>query len=287
MLSCLLMAASLVFTEGDAAFAFECASNLVERCTPRDAGTIRGRLASSWLLDTISMQGVNVRRDHFRAMTPKGMRDFTNLYCMFETNPSDDWVVVMSHYDTKPGMACPGANDGASTTGLLIALARAVAERGLPKGNLMLLWTDGEECMGERYSASDGFWGSKRAVEMIGEMGIGVRAAICVDMLGDRDLSITVPANCDRTLAKIAYLSAKKAQLGESCVRLGREEVKDDHVAFAAAGWRAVVMIDFSYGSAPGRNDYWHTPDDTIDKISADSLHRSGRLLTEMLNVVL
>lgn len=286
MLSSLLLAASLAFTESDAAFALKSATDLVENCTPRDAGTVRGRLASNWLLDRISAQGVDVRRDRFIVMTPRGRREMVNLYCGFMTNPADEWVVLISHYDTKPGSGCPGANDGASTSGLLMAIAKAVSERGLPRGNLMLIWTDGEECMNS-YSSDDGFWGSKRAAYMMKQRGVKVRAAICLDMLGDRDLKITIPSNGDKTLSKIACHAAKRAKLGDCFAGIVREEVKDDHVAFAAAGWRAIDLIDFSYGSAPGLNDYWHTPSDTPDKISAESLLKSGAFVAEILNIIL
>ena len=80
MLSAILMlSASLVFSESDADFAYRCADDFVERCTPRDAGTFRGRIASNWLLDKIASQGVNVRRDRFRVDTPKGEREMVNL----------------------------------------------------------------------------------------------------------------------------------------------------------------------------------------------------------------
>ena len=286
MLSALVLAASLVFTESDADFALQCASNLVENCTPRDAGTIRGVLASNWLLDNISRNGVDVKRDRFSVITPKGRRTMSNLSCRFATNPDDEWVVVVSHYDTKPSVACPGANDGASTTGLLMALARIVAERGLPRGNLMLIWTDGEEVMNS-YAANDGVWGSKRAVDVLKESGVKVRAAICVDMLWYKDLDICIPANGDNTLSSIACHAARRANLGPCFRGRIREVVKDDHTAFLTAGWRAIDLIDFNYGSAHGLNDYWHTPEDTVDKISPESLYKSGRLLVELLNIIL
>lgn len=286
MVSCLLIAASLAFTESDAAFAFECASNFVERCTPRDAGTLRGRIASNWILDTMSAQGADVKRDRFKVSTPRGQREMTNLYCPFVASPSNDWVVIMSHFDTKPGVKCPGANDGASTTGLLIALARAIVERGLPRGNLMLVWTDGEECMNS-YSENDGFWGSKRAAAEFKRRNMNVTAAICIDMLGDRDLRITIPSNCDKSLSKLASCAAKRAKLGESFLGEVRENIKDDHIAFAEAGWPAIDLIDFDYGSAYLRNEYWHTTEDTIDKLSVESLHESGRLVAEILNLAL
>ena len=280
MLSAILMlSASLVFSETDADFAYRCAGDFVERCTPRDAGTLRGRIAGNWLLDKIASQGADVRRDRFRVDTPKGEREMVNLYCGFRTNPDDEWVVLLSHYDTKPGTGCPGANDGASTSALMVAFARAIVERGLPRGNLMMIWTDGEECMNS-YSPNDGFWGSKRAAKMLKEKGIKVRAAICLDMLGDKDLKITIPRNGDATLARLACHAARRIGLGDGFVEMVREEVKDDHVAFLAEGWRAIDMIDFTY-------DHWHTGEDTMDKISAESLHKSGRLVAEVLNIIL
>lgn len=275
----LMLSASLLFTEGDADFAYGCAGEMVKRHTPRDAGTLRGRLACNWLMDTIASQGADVRRERFRVDTPKGEREMANLSCSFRTNPEDGWVVLLSHYDTKPGTGCPGANDGASTSALMVALARMIVERGLPRGNLMMIWTDGEECMNS-YGPNDGLWGSRHAAEVLKRKGIKVRAVICLDMLGDKDLKITIPRNGDATLARIACHSARRMKLGDGFIEMVREEVKDDHVAFRDQGWRAIDLIDFSY-------DHWHTEEDTMDKISVESLHKSGMLVAEILNIIL
>ena len=277
--SILMLSASLLFTEGDADFAYGCAGEMVKRHTPRDAGTLRGRLACNWLMDTIASQGADVRRERFRVDTPKGEREMANLSCSFRTNPEDGWVVLLSHYDTKPGTGCPGANDGASTSALMVALARMIVERGLPRGNLMMIWTDGEECMNS-YGPNDGLWGSRHAAEVLKRKGIKVRAVICLDMLGDKDLKITIPRNGDATLARIACHSARRMKLGDGFIEMVREEVKDDHVAFRDQGWRAIDLIDFSY-------DHWHTEEDTMDKISVESLHKSGMLVAEILNIIL
>lgn len=285
-LASILAAAALTFTGQDAQFAYQCASNLVVECTPRDAGTVRGRLAANWILDTVSMQGADIRRDRFDAVTPKGLRNFTNLMCEFKSEPDAEWVVLLSHYDTKPGIACPGANDGASTTGLLMALAAKLAGEGLPKGNLVLVWTDGEECMNS-YADGDGLWGARRAVAELARRGRKIRAVVCLDMLGDRDLNIMIPANSDAVLSKIILHAARRAGLPDGLVRMIPETVTDDHVPFSKAGFKAVNLIDFEFGSAPGLNDYWHTPHDTMDKISVESLHKSGRLVAETLNIIL
>lgn len=279
----LFLAAALAFAPQDAAFAHKTAKEFVEACTPRDAGTIRGNVAANWLLDRASMTGANVRRDIFMASTPSGERRFVNLYAEYRSNPDDGWIVLLSHFDTKPGRKCPGANDGASTSALLISLANALGEWRTPKGNVMLVWTDGEECQGERYTDGDGFQGSLRAVEYLREKKRNVRAVICLDMLGDKDLEISIPANGDNTLARIATLAARR--IGDpKLVKRIDDRVKDDHVAFIEAGYRAIDLIDFDYGPD---NSWWHTPDDTVDKISEESLLRSGRLICELLNILL
>lgn len=279
----LMLSASLLFTEGDADFAYGCAGEMVKRHTPRDAGTLRGRLACNWLMDTIASQGADVRRERFRVDTPKGEREMANLSCSFRTNPEDGWVVLLSHYDTKPGTGCPGANDGASTSALMVALARMIVERGLPRGNLMMIWTDGEECMNS-YGPNDGLWGSRHAAEMLKRKGIKVRAVICLDMLGDKDLHIIVPANTTAILKKLALQAAEKAGL-KGLVKVDESlVVTDDHSAFLSAGCPAINFIDFDYG--PG-NAWWHTPEDTMDKVSEASLFSSGRLVAAFLNILL
>ncbi len=279
----LILAAALSFTPADAHLAFETAKTLVEEYTPRDAGTHRGRLASFRLLDAASAAGADVRRDTFTAATPKGEKSFTNLYGEFRpADPDARWVVLVSHYDTKPGTSCPGANDGASTSGLLVGIANAFSGWTARKGNLMLVWTDGEECM-ERYAENDGLWGSKRAAAYLAETGRKVQAVVCLDMLGDRDLSIRVPANGTMALAKIAVHAARRIGRPD-LVRLTDDLVKDDHVAFLERGFKAIDLIDFSYGPD---NAYWHTPQDSIENISEASLLTSGRLVVEMLNILL
>lgn len=281
----LLVAASLVFSSGDAELAYNTAKTLVEKHTPRDSGTVRSQMAANYLLDAASMTGADVRLDRFVADTPKGSRMFVNLSAKFESNPDSSWVVLVSHYDTKHGVDCPGANDGASTSGLLVGMANALGSWRRPRGNVMLLWTDGEECMDD-YTADDGLWGSRHAAEKLKQSGMKIKAVICVDMIGDRDLDIMIPANGDATLAKIAMHAARKAGHAGK-VSPSDVIVTDDHVPFMEAGYKAVDLIDFNFGSAPGLNDYWHTPSDTIDKISVESLKTSGEIVAKLLDLLL
>ena len=94
--------------------------------------------------------------------------------------------------------------------------------------------------------------------------------------------SISVPANGSVALAKIAVAAAGRAGFS-NLVRRVDDSVKDDHVPFLAKGYKAIDLIDFSYGPD---NSFWHTPQDTMDKISESSLERSGRLVVEILNIL-
>ncbi|MBO6167779.1 MAG: M28 family peptidase [Kiritimatiellae bacterium] len=281
MLPAALLAASLSFAAPDADIAFSTAKELVVKYTPRNAGTFRGRFAAGFILRELSSRGVNARMDRFSASTPNGEKHFHNVIAEWETVPDGEWVAILSHFDTKTGVECPGANDGASTSGLLVALA-AMLERTKPSGlNIMLAWLDGEECM-HSYSAADGFWGSRHAAAKLKASGRKVKAVICLDMLGDKDLGISIPANSTPGLVSAALRAAAKAGAGGK-VRKIPEYVKDDHLPFLQLGFPAIDLIDFEYGSAPGLNDYWHTKDDTIEHISADSLLVAGGIVTELL----
>ena len=277
------LAAALAFAPEDAKLSLETARTLVEKFTPRDSGTIRSRLASNAILDAASAAGADVRRDVFRAQTPVGEREFVNLYATFRSGkPDDRWVILISHYDTKRGCDCPGANDGASTSGLLVGLANAYSRWETPKGNLLFIWTDGEECFSQ-YGPDDGFWGSRRAVAYVRELKLNVQAVVCLDMLGDRDLAIVTPANGTPSLRKIAVHAAVRAGYPGLVTPID-DFVKDDHVAFLDAGYKAIDLIDFSYGP---NNAYWHTREDSMEHISEKSLLKSGRLVAEMLNILL
>ena len=280
-------AAVVKFTADDARNAYSVASEFVRDCTPRDAGTIRGRLAANWIMDRVSRTGVDASVESFKADSPKGMKSFANVTVELKgTKSNAPWIVLISHFDTPPGIGkgFEGANDGASTTALLVALAGAIRRAGPLPDNIMLLWTDAEECM-VSYSDNDGLQGAKHALKGFKDRRRAVKAAIGLDRLGDRDLHIRMPANGPIKLQNAVFEAAKRAGL-EGLVSVGTDVVKDDFAVFYDAGCPAVNLIDFQFGSAPGKNDYWHTVEDRMDKISEESLLKSGMLVAELLNML-
>ena len=277
-----LLAATLLFAPADADIAYDTASDLVKKHTPRDSGTLSSRRAADFIYDRLKASGAKAELDFFKADTPAGERYFVNVESAFVSNTNNEWIVFVSHFDTKKGVACPGANDGASTTGLLIALAGKLVKQNPEKTNILLLWTDGEECFND-YAENDGLWGSRYAAKKLRDLGVKVRAVVCFDMLGDKDLKITIPENSHQGFRDGILKIAKRKNLADKIVAVD-DIVIDDHVPFLEAGFKAVDLIDFDYGSRPGLNDYWHTSKDTIDKISRESLLLAGEIATWLIN---
>lgn len=282
-MTALLIAAALVFTPGDAHLAYETARTLVYGHTPRNSGTPESRQAAEFIAAEAAKAGARATLDAFRAVSADEEREFANVVAELPRgNANDGWVVLVSHFDTKHGVDCPGANDGASTSGLLIGLAAAIARCEGFGGNVQLVWTDGEECV-RCYCPEDGLQGSKRAAKALGQSGRKVLAVIVLDMLGDEDLSVSVPLNGTTWLRQLAVASA--AAVGEpQLVRPTLGNVTDDHVPFLFRGMPAVDLIDFSYGPS---NAYWHTAQDTMAHVGEKSLLKSGRLVAEMVNQIL
>jgi Zn-dependent M28 family amino/carboxypeptidase len=145
------------------------------------------------------------------------------------------------------------------------------------------IFFDGEESFGE-WSASNGLFGSRYLVRSWKQRGdlYRVRAMILADMVGDKNLLIEAPPHSAPSLVKAIFDSS--AELGcRSHFGYGATDILDDHVPFMAAGIPTIDLIDFDFGSAPHRNDYWHTDQDTLDKISPQSLDIVGRTILKAL----
>jgi len=277
-----MLAAALVFAPADAQFAYKTAKTIVDDFTPRDAGTPQAVRAANHILDVVSSTGADARLDRFQAATPKGSKWFVNVESEYISSRDAGWIVLVSHFDTKPDVGCPGANDGASTSGLLVSLAGVLFTQRPRDVNVLMIWTDGEECMSE-YGENDGLWGSRHAAEKLKDSGRKVTGVVCLDMLGDKDLNVKIPRNTSPGFRRGVLKLAKAIGLGDK-VFASDELVKDDHVPFLSAGFKAIDLIDFEYGSAPGANDYWHTPQDMMDKVSEESLLVAGRLAVAIID---
>ena len=255
--------------------------------SPRDAGTPGAGAASRFIAQEIRRIGLKPEADCWTEGTPTGRKTFCNVTAELR-GTSGRTVVLGSHYDTKPGIpGFRGANDGASSTAVLLGLMEhLVSSPERTRDTVLFAFFDGEEAAGAAYRDNDGLHGSKRlAARFAARPPAGGRivAVVVADMVGDRKLALDIPRNVTPWLGKTALKAALERRESSPPVSIASTLIVDDHVPFLVAGFPALDLIDFEYGSAPGRHDWWHTPEDTMDKLSAESLHRTGSLLLGIL----
>jgi glutaminyl-peptide cyclotransferase len=225
--------------------------------------------------------GCQVRDDVFTAQTPIGPVVMRNIIARF-AGTSGRAVAITGHYDTKllVNQKFVGANDGGSSTGFLLEMARALNGRA-HKDEIFLVWFDGEESFGE-WSTSDGLYGSRHLASVWAGDGTlnRLKALVNVDMIGDKDLGIMQEANSSPSLRRLVWQIAK--DLGYAQYFLAAETaIDDDHMPFVQRKVNAIDLIDFEYGP---NNIYWHNDEDTLDKLSAHSFQVVGDVLLELIH---
>jgi Zn-dependent M28 family amino/carboxypeptidase len=243
---------------------------------PRPPGSEAIHKLQTYIHAELKPLGCEVIDDNFRASTPLGPIPMRNIIARFRGN-SSRIVAVTGHYDTKmmPGTYFVGANDGGSSTGFLLELARVLSHTP-HKDDIWLVWFDGEEAF-VQFTDTDGLYGSRRlANEWLSDGTLAkLKALINVDMIGDRDLMLENEKQSTEWLRRLVWDSA--ARLGMSKhLQTDAYPILDDHIPFLKAGASAVDVIDLDYGPD---NSYWHTDKDTMDKLSAESLDIVGRIV--------
>ena len=242
---------------------------------PRVAGTPGGAKAREYIVGELKkIKGVQVQVRPFEADTPHGTLAMANIVAVVPGKRADV-VMLAGHYDTKlfKEFRFVGANDGGSSTALLIELARRLAAK--PRDyTYWLVWFDGEEARAN-WTERDSLYGSRRLATELTRARRLPRAMILVDMIGDRDLRIHREAHSAGWLTEIVWEAAARLGHGRHFVR-DSMPVEDDHVPFLRAGVPATLLIDFDFPA-------WHTAEDTLDKVSADSLAVVGDVLLEAL----
>ena len=159
-----------------------------------------------------------------------------------------------------------GANDGGSSTGLLLELARVIGQHPDLARKIELVFFDGEEAF-EEFSQKDGLYGSRYFARQL-KTARQFRGGLLFDMVGDRSLGITLPSDSPAEMARDIFAAAEALKLRNYFSYFDRELI-DDHAPLNAIGIPTLDIIDFDYPP-------WHTAGDTLDKISAESLQIVG-----------
>lgn len=252
---------------------------------PKPACTPMAERAAHYLYDRLTQFGIEARIDLFHDEIPGGTGVFRNVIGRIPGD-TNRLVVIAAHYDTKSGISdeFAGANDSGSGVGVALALMKAMAEHPVNGMEIRCVFFDGEECR-YTYGAQDGLHGSRwlaRQWVASGEA-IRIKALILLDMVGDRNLTITLPRNGTPALLSAVFEAAANEGARDRFF-LYAGDILDDHQPFLEAGIPAVNIIDFRYGSTSDGNEYWHTTEDTLDKISADSLGVVGRVTIRVMS---
>jgi glutaminyl-peptide cyclotransferase len=237
---------------------------------PRPAGSRASRETAQLIaarLREAGVRGVTIQQPHLNVVgTIPGKED--------------DGVLLGAHHDTKDVPRIVGANDGASGVAVVLEIARTLAGSGRLDGpSVHLALFDAEEARGERPFEADGTRGSRQYVEYArsGRQGAApleqIESMILFDLVGDCDLQIPLEANSDPRLYRYIAMNALE---GNDPFGGTTAAVLDDHIPFLEEGIPAVDLIDFTYGPGPSPGAWWHTTEDTLDKVCPESLDAVG-----------
>ena len=262
---------------------------------PRPSGTAEIEKARALIEDGLRRSGWEVERQTFTDETPRGPVKFTNLIGRFSPAgkspaPRDTQrAIVCSHYDTKrfSTIRFVGASDGASSTGALIELARVLALDPALAAKIELLFFDGEEAyvqftpLGDRQP--DGLFGSRFYALQLRDSGRArqFKFGILWDMIGDRDLTITLPSDSPPDIMRDILASANALGLRQHFGMFERGQIFDDHVPLnVIARIPTINLIDYDYPA-------WHTADDTLERLAPESLQKIGAVTLHHLRKAL
>jgi len=241
------------------------------------------------------LNGDEVEDDSFTADTPVGKFPVHNIIAKYP-GTKDGIILIASHYDTNYPLrktSFIGANDGGSSSGLLLELANQLRGKTRDGYSVWLVWDDAEEAMkpdgsgglpNEMPFSEDSLYGITHLVEKWQADGTlkKVKALILADMIGDADLNVDRDTNSTPWLQDVVREAATR--LGYQSHFFGRQmEVSDDHLPFLKRGVPSVDLIDFNYGY---NDSYWHTTEDTVDKLSPRSLQIVGSVILETIRIL-
>jgi glutaminyl-peptide cyclotransferase len=257
---------------------------------PRHAGTPGLERTREYIAKKLRSFGLEPRRHDFLAHTPHPdlkQVPMANLSVEID-GPGTKRILLGGHFDGKliEGVDFKGANDGGSSTALLLEIARYFSFQP-PPCDLYIVFFDGEEALVE-WNDMDSLYGSKHLAAEIEERGgeETFAAAVIVDMIGDARLRLTDETSSTPWVFDV--LKETVARLGYDDVFKGpKSHIQDDHRPLQRIGIPAAVLIDFRFGPRWKSNSYWHTEKDDVDKISSESIETVGHIVIESLEGLL
>jgi glutaminyl-peptide cyclotransferase len=255
---------------------------------PRPIGSANHKKVEDYIL--AHLRGDDVESDIFTTDTSEGKFPVHNIIAKFP-GTKDGIIVIASHYDTNYPLrntSYVGANDGGSSSALLLELANQL--RGKPREgySIWLVWDDAEEAIKpdtEVAFLDDSLYGIRHLAEKWEADGTlkKIKAFLLADMIGDADLNVDRDGNSTAWLEEVVYEAATRLGYQSHFFARTLPGVDDDHIPFVKRGVPSADLIDFDYGY----NDvFWHTVQDTADKLSPKSLEIVGSTVLETIGIL-
>ena len=251
---------------------------------PRPIGSANHKKVEDYIL--AHLKGDTVEDDAFTIDTTEGKFPVRNIIAKF-TGTRDGIIVIASHYDTNWPLrdtSYIGANDGASSSALLLEIANQLRGRKLDGYSVWLLWDDAEESMRLPWYDPESLYGVRHLAQKWQVDGTAkkIKAFLLEDMIGDADLNIEREENSTPWLEDMIYQAATR-QGYQSHFFARAIPMEDDHRPFLDLGVPSADLIDFDYGY---NNVFWHTTQDTVDKLSPKSLEIDGTVTLETVQML-
>jgi hypothetical protein len=240
---------------------------------PRYIGSENHKKLERYIVD--HLKGDQVEDDAFTADTVEGKFPIRNIIAKFP-GKKDGIIVIMGHYDTNYPLrntGYVGANDGGSSTAILLEFANQLRSKTRDGYSVWLGWSDTDSLYGTRHLAEK--WEKDGTLKKI-------KALMVMDMIGDADLDIQRDLNSTPWLLDLIYAAAQREGYQSHFYAL-QGPMEDDHLPFVKRGVPSADVIDLDYGY---NNVFHHTPQDTMDKLSPKSLEIVGNTILETVRML-
>ena len=250
---------------------------------PRYLGNEAHKKLERYILD--HLKGDQVEDDAFTADTVEGKFPVRNIIAKFP-GKKDGIIAILGHYDTNyplRNINYAGANDGGSSTAILLEFANQLRGKTRDGYSVWLVWTDGEEAV-RSWSDTDSLYGTRHLAEKWEKDGTlkKIKALMVMDMIGAQDVNILRDTNSTPWLLDLIRTAAERLGYQSHFYALeGGEE--DDHIPFVKRGVPCADVISVPYGY----NDvFHHTAQDTMDKLDPKSLEIVGNTILETIHLL-
>lgn len=247
---------------------------------PRPSGSPAIAQLQDFLQSELKSYGCPVDVDNFSADTPAGRLPMKNLLVKIP-GEKPGIILLGTHYDTKRLANFVGADDAGSSTAVMLEIARVLCKQQRGKYAVWIAFFDGEEAVNPDWRDPDNTYGSRQMAAKLAASGDlpKIKAFLLADIVGGKHIHFKRESYSTKWVTDLIWKTAD--QLGYQSIFLNQESsVEDDHLSFLSRKVPSADVIDLDNGPG-GDVYYWHTPEDSLDKISAKSLAIVGHVFLE------